>query len=119
MRDCVYPRILHYNLHVLFLFKIFFFFQSSCLRILLFHLLWIENRYLKLPGEESFGVMSINSVNIGVAKSVRNDLYSHFAGFRHIDLKSKNINDKLQFYSFDTKIVNILTFTSSQLRNLW
>ena len=90
MRDCVYPRILHYNLHVLFLFKIFFFFQSSSLRILLFHLLWIENRYLKLPGEESFGVMSINSVNIGVAKSVRNDLYSHFAGFRHIDLKSKN-----------------------------
>ena len=42
---------------------------------------------LKLPGKKSFGVMSINSINIRMTKSVRNDLYPHFTSFWNINLK--------------------------------
>ena len=59
---------------------------------------------LKLPGKKSFGVMSINSVNIGMAKSVRNDLYPHFTIFRHTNLKNpkKSITSFLLITLFST-----------------
>ena len=65
---------------------------------------------LKLPRKESFGVMSINSVNVGMTKSVRNDLYPHFTIFRYTNLKSKNINDipfrtDIPNFSFQNPIV--------------